>query len=97
MVTAFKIMSEYYERQGQKNRALTYAVKANEYLYELGKMIISSPSPSGQGSGCLPYATQDNVDTGHGWHTPKGKSTGSIAGTAYAIFAYYDYNPLALE
>jgi hypothetical protein len=60
-------------------------------------MIISSSSPTGQGESCLPYATQDFVDTGHGWMTPKGNSTGSVAGTAYAFFAYYGYNPLELK
>ena len=97
MAMAFKIMGDYYEKEGDNHRALLYKTKATEYIDELGKMIISSPSPSGQGAGCLPYATQDSVDTGHGWNAPKGKSTGSIAGTAYAIFAYYDYNPLSLE
>ena len=60
-------------------------------------MIISSPSASGQGDSCLPYATQENADTGHGWMTPKGRATGSVAGTAYALFAYYNYNPLQLK
>jgi len=60
-------------------------------------MIISSPSPSGQGESCLPYATGDFVDTGHGWFTPKGNSTGSLAGTAYTFFAYSNYNPLELK
>jgi hypothetical protein len=60
-------------------------------------MVITSPSPSGQGGICLPYATQDFVDTGHGWMTPKGKSTGSVSGTAYTLFAHYNYNPLELE
>ncbi len=59
-------------------------------------MIITSPSKMGQGRGCLPYASQDNVDTGHGWRSPKGRSTGSVAGTAYAIFAWSDYNPFDL-
>jgi hypothetical protein len=97
MVMAFKILGDYYEKKGEKNKALAYKMKADGYLDELGKMIISSPSPSGQGEGCLPYATQDDVDTGHGWRTPKGNSTGSIAGTAYTIFAYYNYNPLDLK
>ncbi len=72
-------------------------MKADEYLNQLGNMIISSPSPSGQGESCLPYATQDFVDTGHGWMTPKGKSTGSLAGTVCTLFAYYNYNPLELK
>ncbi|RKY32331.1 MAG: hypothetical protein DRP74_02780 [Candidatus Omnitrophota bacterium] len=97
MVVAFKIMSDYYYEKGLKAKGRTYALKADEYLVELSKMIISSPSPSGQGESCLPYATKDFVDTGHGWRTPKGKSTGSVAGTAYTLLAYYNYNPLQLE
>jgi hypothetical protein len=97
MVIAFKIMSDYYYQNGLKAKAHAYEMKADEYLASLGKMIISSPSPSGQGESCLPYATQEAVDTGHGWSTPKGRSTGSVAATAFAIFAYYDYNPLELN
>lgn len=97
MIVSYKIMSQFYEKKGMPDMSRIYSVKANEYLSELLKMIISSPSPSGQGESCLPYATQDFVDTGHGWKTPKGKSTGSVAGTVYTIFAYYDYNPLKLK
>jgi hypothetical protein len=97
MVIAFKIMSEFYYKEGLIAKARSYAAKADEYLASLGNMIISSPSASGQGQGCLPYATQDATDTGHGWHTPKGKDTGSVAGTAYTLFAYYSYNPLELK
>ena len=78
-------------------KARSYKSKAEEYLFELGKMIIANPSPSGQGESCLVIATQDSVDTGNGWMIPKGKSTGSLAGTAYTIFAYYNYNPLELK
>lgn len=96
MVMAFKIMADFYRKKGMADKTRAYEAKADEYLAELGKMIISSPSPTGQGESCLPYATEDFVDTGHGWMTPKGKSTGSVAGTAYTLFAYYKYNPLAL-
>jgi hypothetical protein len=96
MVVSFKIMAEYYLKNGQTDKAAVYRNKADNYLTQLGNMIISSPSPSGQGEGCLPYATQDYVDTGHGWMTPKGKHTGSVSGTAYTIFAYYGINPLEL-
>ncbi|MDD5116822.1 MAG: PilZ domain-containing protein [Candidatus Omnitrophica bacterium] len=97
MVVSFKIMADYYLKKGQMDKAVVYLNKADNYLAQLGKMIISSPSPSGQGEGCLPYATQDYVDTGHGWMTPKGKHTGSVSGTAYTIFAYYGINPLELK
>ncbi len=97
MIIAFKIMAEFYNKKGMTAKARSYEFKANEYLGELCAMIISSPSPSGQGEGCLPYASVDSVDTGHGWVTPKGKNTGSVSGTAYTLFAYYNYNPLELK
>jgi len=97
MVIAFKVMADFYAQKGLKDKADSYALKAEEYLAGLSNMIISSPSPSGQGESCLPYATAECVDTGHGWFTPKGKSTGSVAGTACTLFAYYNYNPLKLQ
>ena len=97
MIMAFKIMGDYYHKKGMANKAISYEEKADEYMTELCNMIISSPSPSGQGAGCLPYASLDFVDTGHGWRTPKGKATGSVSATAYALFAYHNYNPLQLK
>ncbi len=97
MIVAYKIMEKFYLEKGDKIKADNYGQKAQLYLSELGKMIISSPSASGQGQGCLPYATQDQVDTGHGWVTPKGSHTGSVSGTAYALFAYDGFNPLELK
>jgi hypothetical protein len=97
MVISFKIMADYYFKRGMTAKGRKYQQKADEYLSSLSNMIISSPSPSGQGGSCLPYATQDFIDTGHGWLTPKGKSTGSVSGTTYTIFAYYNYNPLELK
>jgi len=94
MILALKIMANFYHRKDMVAKARAYEKKADEYLTGLSNMIISSPSPSGQGEGCLPYASCDFVDTGHGWMTPKGKYTGSLSGTAYALFAYYNYNPL---
>ncbi|MCX5668644.1 MAG: PilZ domain-containing protein [Candidatus Omnitrophica bacterium] len=97
MVVSYKIMEEFYLKKGDKIKAANYGEKAQMYLSELGNMIISSPSASGQGEGCLPYATQDQVDTGHGWSTPKGSHTGSVSGTTYTLFAYYGFNPLELK
>ena len=97
MILAFKIIGDYYYKKGMIAKARFYMNKADEYTAQLSNMIISSPSPSGQGESCLPYATEDLVDTGHGWMTPKGKSTGSLAGTTYMLFAYYKYNPLELQ
>ena len=97
MVLSLKIMADFYNKKNMAAKSMLYNTKAEEYLSGLGNMVISSLSASGQGEGCLPYATQDNIDTGHGWFTPKGKSTGSVAGTAYTLFAYNNYNPLELK
>jgi len=97
MVIAYRIMADYFKANGDLQSAQSYQQRADGYLAQLSNMIISSASPSGQGEGCLPYATQEYVDTGHGWYTPKGKTTGSVSGTAYALFAYYNYNPLELK
>ncbi|MFH1339237.1 MAG: hypothetical protein ABIH40_05300 [Candidatus Omnitrophota bacterium] len=97
MILSFKIMARYYREKQERETAQIYQNKARDYLWQLSRMIISSPSPSGQGRGCLPYASADFVDTGHGWMTPKGSSTGSVSGTAYTLFAYYGWNPLGLN
>lgn len=97
MILAFKTMGDFYHKKGLITKARAYKNKADEYLVELGKMAVSSVSPYGQGETCIPYVTQDIIDSGHGWTIPKGKSSGSLAGTAYTIFAYYKYNPLVLK
>ena len=97
MVLAFNIMAGYYFEKGQLKKATYYQNEATKYLDELSKMVISSPSAFGQGAWCLPYASQENVDTGHGWRTPKGSRTGSVAATAYTIFAISKFNPLKLS
>ncbi|MFH1854583.1 MAG: PilZ domain-containing protein [Candidatus Omnitrophota bacterium] len=96
MVVTLKIMEEYHRGLSNHIKEIYYKRKADFYLSELQKMIIVSPSRVGQGEGCLPYVTQDNADTGHGWKAPAGARTGSAAGTAYTIFASRNYNPLAL-
>lgn len=97
MIISYRIMADHYRSRGVGTKAQAYEKIADEYLASLCTMIISSPSPTGQGEGCLPYASAEAVDTGHGWVTPGGKTTGSVAGTAYTIFAYYNYNPLGSE
>jgi hypothetical protein len=94
MILAYKIMARFYMNKNMLPKAQYYEKKAQEYLNDLFKLLISSPSPIGWGEGCLPYATEDFVDTGHGWTTPKGKTTGSVSSTAYALFSYYGFNPL---
>ncbi|MDD4893952.1 MAG: PilZ domain-containing protein [Candidatus Omnitrophica bacterium] len=97
MVISLRIMAEFYYKKNMIAKARNYDLKADEYLQGLANMVIASPSPYGRAESCLPYATEDSVDTGHGWSTPKGKSTGSLSGTVYTLFAYYNYNPLELK
>ena len=96
MIVALEVMSGWYAGRGNGERAVYYSRKAKFYLSQLGKLTVSSPSWTGQGEGCLPYATQGYVDTGHGWRTPKGRQTGSVASTAFGIFAMRGHNPLKL-
>jgi hypothetical protein len=97
MIVTLRIMEKYHKENNNFIKSDYYRRKASFYLSELEKMVIISPSKIGRGEGCLPYASQDNVDTGHGWKVVKGSRTGSTAGTAYTIFAKYNYNPLMLE
>jgi hypothetical protein len=97
MIVAYRLMAEHWRDSGDEEKASFYQDKADFYLSELQKLIITSPSRTGQGRGCLPYASIDNVDTGHGWRTPKGRRTGSVSGTAYGLFAWVGYNPFSLD
>ncbi|MDD5292464.1 MAG: PilZ domain-containing protein [Candidatus Omnitrophica bacterium] len=97
MILSFSIMAQYYVSLGRLEKAQYYQNQVLKYLNELNKMVISSLSPFGQGGWCLPYASQENADTGHGWRTPSGSKTGSVASTAYTIFAISKFNPLQLQ
>ena len=97
MIVSFRMLAQYFANQGNPLKADFYQEKARIYLNELNKLIISSPSAKGQGEGCLPYATLEDADTGHGFNTPYGTSTCSIAGTAYMIMAIKQVNPLMIE
>ncbi len=97
MIMAFQIMAAYHEEAGAPGMARHYRGLSREGISELTKMVVTSPSPVGQGDFCLPYASHELADTGHGWHTPRGHATGSVAATAYAILAIEDFNPLSLN
>ncbi len=97
MIVSYQILSRYFTEKERVIQAGYYAEKARTYLGELNKLIIASPSAKGQGEGCLPYATLENADTGHGWTTPLGTKTCSVAGTAYMIMAIKQFNPLVLN
>jgi hypothetical protein len=93
MILAFGVMADYFDRS-DPDKSLYYLQQALFYFNELQKMIITSPSRAGREDPCLPYASKPSVDTGHGWRTPKGNRTGSLAATAYFLFAWEGYNPL---
>ncbi len=97
MIVSYQILSRYFFQRNRVIQANYYADKAKWYLNELNKLIISSSSVKGQGEGCLPYATLPDADTGHGWTTPLGTTTCSVAGTAYMIMAIKEFNPLVLD
>ncbi len=97
MIVTYQVLAKYFNKEGDQDKAALYMDKANLYLNELQKLIITSPSRTGQGRGCLPYASADNINTGHGWRTPKGRRTGSVSGTAYGIFAWVRYNPFSAD
>lgn len=96
MVLSFEIMADYYKDK-DVNKYNEYAEKAQFYFQELQKMLITSPSRVGRENPCLPYASLPCVDTGHGWRTPQGGSTGSLASTSYFLIAYFGFNPLKGE
>lgn len=97
MIVSYQILSRYFSQKERVIQAGYYAEKARAYSGELNKLVIASPSPKGQGEGCLPYATLESADTGHGWSTPSGTGTCSVAGTAYMIMAIKQFNPLVLN
>ena len=97
VVVAYQVLSHYFDIAGDKEKSAFYQDQVHYYLAELQKLIITSPSKIGKGRGCLPYASQDNADTGHGWRTPKGIRTGSVSSTAYGIFAWVAFNPFDLD
>ncbi|MFO8052341.1 MAG: hypothetical protein R6U54_00040, partial [Candidatus Omnitrophota bacterium] len=96
MVLAYEVMADYFKQKDSK-KYQEYLRKAYFYSNQLQKMTITSPSRAGRGEPCLPYASSPYVDTGHGWRTPRGRRTGSLASTAYFLIAYKGYNPLKGE
>jgi hypothetical protein len=96
MILAFEILAEYFRGQ-QEDKQQKYRQQADFYFNELQKMLITSFSKAGIEDPCLPYASAQGADTGHGWRTPQGDRTGSLAATAYFLIAYEGYNPLTGE
>jgi hypothetical protein len=97
MILSFKIMAAYHRSLGEVELAQAYETEARDHAADLVKLAVTSPSSVGQGGLCLPYASHEMVDTGHGWRTPRGTRTGSLAATAYAILAIEGFNPLAFD
>jgi TolA-binding protein len=93
MILAFQIMADFYQNKDNE-KFKNYLEKSIFYFNQLQKMLITSFSKIGREDPSLPYASKANVDTGHGWRTPKGDRTGSLAATSYFLIAYFGYNPL---
>ena len=85
MIITYKIVADYFDKKGLVAKSRTYALKADDYLSSLISTIIPSTS-SGMGEACIPAEV-----------TKEGKGLASISGTAFTIFAYYNYNPFALS
>jgi len=96
MILALEVMADYFKDKDPE-KAEKYEKQSRFYFNELQKMLITSFSRSGRQDPCLPYASVSNADTGHGWRTPKGNKTGSLASTAYFLLSYQGYNPLKAE
>ncbi len=96
MILAYQIVADYFKGRDSQ-RYNKYLEKSIFYANELQKMVIVSPSRVGRKDPSLPYASASFADTGHGWRTPRGNRTGSLASTAYFLIAYKGYNPLRLE
>lgn len=95
MITTYNLMADYFEKR-DKVKSAKYKEKAAFYLGELDKMMILKQNSQLSGGG-FPYATSAASDTGHGWLTPKSPFAISIAGTAYGLFARYNFNPFCLK
>lgn len=96
MILSLQIMAAYCQEKDQE-KYKAYLQKVILYASELQKMIINTPSHIGKAYPALPYASDANVDTGHGWRTPYGNEIGSLASTAYFLLAYEGWNPLRGE
>ncbi len=95
MVTTYQVMADYFKSR-DKQKYKYYKDKANFYMKELEKMLISAECEKFDSLG-LPYATGASAETGHGWVTPRSPYAVSIAGTAYTLLAKYKINPFCLN
>ena len=97
MIVSYYIMYRFYKSKGEVLKSEKYLNKYYYYLNELKKMIFVPLNKKGDYYLALPYASQPNVDTGHGWRTPQGKRTGSLSASCYYIFAVKKFNPISFE
>jgi hypothetical protein len=95
MTVAYSILSRFTQNNGNGQQSGKLREKYNFYLNELQKMLIVSSTKTGATHLCLPYASQADADTGHGWRTPSGEKTESVAGTCYYLFAIKEFNPIS--
>jgi len=103
-IVAYKIMGDYFTKQDNSQKAEYYFNRADYFQSELEKVAIAKGGIiTKKGIGLpllimgLPYASEEQVDTGHGWATPGGRETTSICSTIYIIFAHEGYNIFMLN
>jgi len=90
VILALRGMAEFYYKRELIAKARSYELKADEYLVSLGNMVLSETAPSGEEISHLPYAVFDGSSM-------SAKPEREISATVYALFAYYNYNPLELK
>jgi len=95
MIVAYALLKKYYWEKGDFDKSEKYEEQYDFYINELQKMLIVSTDKRGFSYLCLPYASQPNADTGHGWRTPSGQKTESLSASCYYIFALKKFNPIS--
>lgn len=92
---SYQLLARYFA-PANADKARLYHGKALFYLKELDKLVVLDPGGA-EARAFLPYATRPETDTGHGWKTPAGDRTGSVAATAYTLFAAKGFNPFEIQ
>ncbi|RKX90881.1 MAG: hypothetical protein DRP84_12445 [Spirochaetes bacterium] len=102
-VIAYRIIADYFKDKNP-DKSKDYRRKAEYYMAQLENIaLVKGGIIKEKGIGlplivmALPYASKEDVNTGHGWRTPQGQETTSLASTIYTIFANKGYNCFQLR